>query len=217
MRLTLLIAAATVAATALQPAAHAAPPPQGLPCTFHASNGSTTDSYAGHLSGGPLLAPGSAVSIRCSIHAGNAVHSGPSVVAASSAPSPGVAVLAQLVSYEAPDGVTQHVCTEATVDDTRWYWTGEAWTTDADAPCPETRTITLPPQEVVDAIDAVLDLFDCAGCCGLLPNCIDPPVCEALKTVAGHDVPGVVEIEDDGDIHLAGEPFWDCPPYDEWG
>ena len=22
--------------------------------------------------------------------------------------------------------------------------------------------------------------------------------------------------EDAGDVHVADEPFWDCPPYDEW-
>ena len=55
---------------------------------------------------------------------------------------------------------------------------------------------------------------------------LPPVVCEAdcglgtlicTATAAAPDVPGIVDTNEQGDVYLAGEPFWGCPPYDiEW-
>ena len=40
----------------------------------------------------------------------------------------------------------------------------------------------------------------------------DPTLCEVLRLLAP-GVPGVVDVNDQGDIWLAGDGFFDCPPY----
>ena len=49
---------------------------------------------------------------------------------------------------------------------------------------------------------------------------VDPPVIEPvdwwlcpLLVQLSPGVPGVLDVTAEGDIHLAGEFFWDCPPY----
>ena len=40
----------------------------------------------------------------------------------------------------------------------------------------------------------------------------DPLLCPVLASLSP-GVPGVVDINAEGDVSLAGVPFWDCPPY----
>ena len=208
-----------------------APRPDGEPCDFTATNAGAGpgEAWTGELHGGPLFAPGAVLSLRCSIHAGNAAHAGPAVAVATAGPADGAVVLApQAVSYAAPADPGHVVCTEATVDGTTWYWTGAYWTTDAGATCPVSRDIPgdwfwnwfvclesfCSPDFVLDhlpddpAFDPVRDAARCAWA-GLS--------CHVTCDTAGTPgVPGVLEFRADGDIYLLGELFWDCPPYAEW-
>ncbi|HWL35253.1 MAG TPA: hypothetical protein VNQ77_03585 [Frankiaceae bacterium] len=190
------------AAAALAPPAAAAGPPEGRPCSFLVTDGGS-ETWTGYLAGGPVTAAGAAVSLRCTIHVGNAAHTGPSVAEASAGPAPGVVAVATLVSYAADPGATHAVCTEATVAGTAWYWDGDAWTTDPGAGCPV--PVTTQPE----------DLLICLEACE--PFSWDETVCAVTGRLTGTVVPGVVEVEEDGDVHVAAEPFWDCPPYDEYG
>lgn len=76
--------------------------------------------------------------------------------------------------------------------------------------CADTTSTQLPPQEVVDLIDVVLGLVSDTS------TVADPLVCPLLAGLSP-GVPGVVDIYSDGDVALAGELFWDCPPYDSSG
>jgi hypothetical protein len=40
----------------------------------------------------------------------------------------------------------------------------------------------------------------------------DPLICGPLASLSP-GVPGVIDINSEGDVAIAGEPFWDCPPY----
>lgn len=49
-----------------------------------------------------------------------------------------------------------------------------------------------------------------------LPPCHQPPggpvECAAIAAMTP-GIPGVVDIDSEGDVSVAGEPVWDCPPY----
>ena len=62
--------------------------------------------------------------------------------------------------------------------------------------CDDTQTTQIPPQEVVD-LTALPDFL----------------LCPVLASLAGEYVPGVVSINDEGDVDVSGG-VWDCPPYD---
>lgn len=66
--------------------------------------------------------------------------------------------------------------------------------------CFEVSTTVLPPQVVYDVVNDLLAVSDLM-------------VCELLAALAP-GVPGVLDIDSTGDIHLAGEFIWDCPPYE---
>lgn len=230
MRLPLLVAVATAAALASP--ARAATPPDGPTCqwsTLHADDGT----WVGYLAGGPLTASGAEVSIRCSVHAGNATHDGPAVAAVSSGTSTGVAVVLQEVTYQAPGDVPQHLCTEAGVGGARWFWTGAEWSTDPGSGCEVTGSVEV-PQSVSNVLDNVFDCFVALQgggsrcplppvpydvlpeCTVPSPTCTDRQVCRVLTALPRvTEVSEVAGVDDDGDLHVAGEPYWDCPPYDE--
>ena len=76
--------------------------------------------------------------------------------------------------------------------------------------CQESITLQIPPQEVIDLLDA------------LFIGTIDPLVCPVLVQLGqatGGGVPGVLEIRADGDVYVADplglglNPVDDCPPY----
>lgn len=66
----------------------------------------------------------------------------------------------------------------------------------------ETERFQIPPQEVIDAINAIVIEH------------IDPALCSILDDLAG--TYGPVVINEQGDIYVDGSPEWDCPPYDIW-
>ncbi|HVF05339.1 MAG TPA: hypothetical protein VNA20_10890 [Frankiaceae bacterium] len=72
--------------------------------------------------------------------------------------------------------------------------------------CVPWTTPQVPPQVVWDTLEDALDQ---------VWPVVDPPVCAALASLAPGDGPVVINAQ--GDVYVAGEPVWDCPPYDvEW-
>lgn len=65
-RLACLVLAATT--VALPARADTAGPPAGNACSWTASQDATMTTWWGLMQGGPLAAPGSTISLRCSIH-----------------------------------------------------------------------------------------------------------------------------------------------------
>lgn len=59
---------------------------------------------------------------------------------------------------------------------------------------------------VDDAVDATDPVFDLTA----IP---DPVLCPIL-VARSPGIPGVVDIRPDGDVDVAGQPLWDCPPYE---
>ena len=92
------------------------------------------------------------------------------------------------VEFEADDNDVITICDVVTVG-------GEAHTR-----CGNARTTNHVPQPVDDLVDAALVFADTATCI-------------VLKELAPFVPPGVVEITPEGDVYVAGELFWDCPPY----
>lgn len=225
MRLAVALAAAT-ALLAPIPAAHAAGgPPSGRSCTIDtfAPNAEPTV-WTGVLYGGPIVAPGEAVSLRCSIHLNNGTHDGPAVAAASTAPSPSAAAIAQAVTYQSGPFDYQAVCTEATVGATTWYLTFGGWTTDAGSWCAGGDIVEGLPEPVATIVDEVICLIDIERVCdgidriidvvsGPFEEYVDPVLCPILASYAP-GIPGVVDIDPTGDTTLVAYGFfWDCPPY----
>jgi hypothetical protein len=230
-----LVALAVTAVALVTPAAHAADPaPSGPGCRL-TSVEVTAGQVTGELDGGPLAAPGSTISMRCSVHVDNWDHSGTAAVSESSAPGPGVTVLEpRAVSFPyGPDDFFVEVCTEATVGATTWYLDWSGWTTDSGAGCGgnevtwlvQTGRSAVPPglQPLYDATTGLLCLVVGDACDSLGPflralsdasaTYVDPLLCP-LFVAAAPGVPGVVDIRSDGDVYVAGTLLWDCQPYE---
>ena len=143
--------------------------------------------------------PGNAVSIQCVVKVNGAP------VANTGAPATGttVAATAGQVTFTATDQDDVDLCAE---------WTDG--TTSGES-CSDTTVTQIPPQAVIDLLISVFDAIDAI----LIPieqTVVDPAVCPVLATLGNTvpDVPGVLEINGQGDVFLLGDPFWDCPPYD---
>ena len=100
----------------------------------------------------------------------------------------GAAAGAAPIRYASPpDDAHRTMCTIVTVGG------------DPHESCPPPTVIHIPPQHG-DVTYWVVQAVDLASCTAL---------------VALHRR-GVEGVEEDGDLHVNGEPVWDCPPYDEW-
>jgi hypothetical protein len=98
---------------------------------------------------------------------------------------------AREVTYEAGPWDLVHICTivDYTSDDTPT--SEECWHTGAE----------LIPPEVIEILDVLGE--------NVFPV-LDENLCPELAARAG--TYGPVTIEEDGDVYVAGEWFWDCPP-----
>lgn len=209
MRSRTLLGVLSLALAAWLPAAAgAAPgaPPEGGRCRFLAVSGTdqeSPDRFEGAVYGGPLAAPGAAVTITCSITVNGGRHTDPPAVSETAGPAADAVVLApRAMSYVGLEWDVVHLCTAAIVDGTAWYWDArtEAWSADPASTCERSREI--PPEVPI-------------VCIGTLWEClVDPTACRTFASLPS--VPGVAELGPDGDVHVAGEPFWDCPPYEPW-
>jgi len=160
------------------------------PKTFYRVIGVTgPDVYTAFVHGYILSStPGEFVSIRCYVRVdGSEVASTPRGSGVNQATTAGQ------VTFTASDTQDIDLCAE---------WTAGS---ESGEVCWETTSTHIPPREVYDVISQIM------------MDVIDPIVCPLLITVGEIvlDVPGVVEINSEGDVFLLGEPFWDCPPY-EW-
>ncbi|HWL37292.1 MAG TPA: hypothetical protein VNQ77_14005 [Frankiaceae bacterium] len=122
-------------------------------------------------------------------------HTDPALVAVSSLTTPGVAAVPYtLVEHAVPpllDWLTVCLTVEVEGGGT-FYWddAAETWSADPDVLCYDMWDDDLDP--VFDVVDEAVRTAD-----DLVVQHVDPPLCAALG----------------GDAEVAGEPFWDCPPY----
>jgi hypothetical protein len=200
----LLLAALVALAAPLAPAhATAGPPLTPRPCTVRTvPAGAVPPGHEVAVFSAYVAAPGAAaVSVRCSVHAGNETH----------------------YPYDATAAET--VCGEATVDGTTWYWTGLAWTTDAGSGCGVRISPgdcldyggcvpwnTVPWDDLPPELQPAVGFVACEAFAFEKGGCLDGLVCPYLVGLAP-GLPGVVDVRPDGDIYLAGQFFWDCAPY----
>jgi hypothetical protein len=190
--------------------------PSGLLCGFSSVTDPGTeggDVQTGELDAGPLLAIDDAATppaaqtgtVKCTIQVGGGTHDAPDNGASASASGTGVIVLpATLVSYNSPANVPVYLCTQFTYSNgTTVYWADSNdptvdghWDTSATVAC------GLATEAGTEDADPVGELLDSVLC----------PVLSILGSTLP-DVPGVLEIDNTGDVTLAGDLFWDCPPY----
>lgn len=130
--------------------------------------------------------PGEAVEVQCVIEVnGTPVSSTPTGTGTNFATTAGP------ISFTAADTDTVEICTRWKVGDEQENYV-----------CVGSTNTQIPPQEILDALDAV---FEATGA-------VDFLLCPLLAGLAP-GVPGVVDIDSEGDVSIAGTPFWDCPPY----
>ena len=77
-----------------------------------------------------------------------------------------------------------------------------------DDRCWQTPDPTFPPRVVRDVVE-----YYGQGALDAVWAVVDPPLCALLVQARPHAVPGVLDIEADGDVYVAGGLVWDCPPY----
>ena len=163
------------------------------------------------LTGGPLVAGavGAPISLKCTLQLGtaNSTHAGADAAVADSGPSVQVAVVPPTpVSIDVADRPA-YVCTEATVDGVTYYLDatfGVGWTTSPAGACDR----AIDNRTSIETIDGALGDLNEAF---LL---LDPLLCSVLVQLTP-GVPGLVDVNDEGDVYLFGVLFWDCPPYEE--
>ena len=72
--------------------------------------------------------------------------------------------------------------------------------------CSDADTTPIVPEPVQEAIEGIInDVND-------VLILLDPTICAILAQFSP-GVPGVLDITPEGDVYVAGEFFWDCPPY----
>ena len=130
--------------------------------------------------------PEEGVSVRCYITVDGVERASTNLAAGTNA-----AVTFGRVTYTASDVQTVALCTE-------WRAGQENGTT-----CFSPDPTQIPPHPPHDFLGSVFDLI--SGLFG--------PECLVLQALAP-GVPGVVDIDSEGDVAIAGIPFWDCPPFE---
>ena len=184
-------------AAASVPSAHAGEPvpgPFGATCTVW---GAAVDSSFTHvLAGGPFFDSGT---ITCTIQHSGPAHADADAVARS-ATGTGVTYLAPTpVQYTAPHGSATWLCTQWTplVGDPLYYHVdpegpdGSHWSTDPASTCSQSRSAGADPE----------------------PNALDEAACPLFVFALQGTLAQTVTIDEQGDVYVAGELVWDCPPY----
>ena len=114
---------------------------------------------------------------------------GTQTVLAASSPV-GIAAGATTLSFQAHPDAFVYLCAVVTVG-------GETHVTGNGHVCGQGDPGV--PPALVETIELVADRVDAESCAAFM--------------AAAPGVPGVVDIEPEGDVHVAGEWFWDCAPY----
>jgi hypothetical protein len=184
----ILISGLAVGALALgAPVAHADDPT--FDCGFNSVQqaDATGQNYEGAVYGYVIDTDATSVSIHCYVKVnGTAVPPGVSGSGTVAAHAEG------RITFTAQDTDDVQLCGDATVT--------HGSTTATFTHCDESTHTQVPPQEVIDILDA------------LFIGTIDPLLCPILQGLAG-DYAGVITIGADGDLTVAGELIEDCPPY----
>ena len=160
-------------------------------CDFVQSDDPTGQEYSGVAYGYAIDDSGARVRIRCYI----TVNDQPVWGAEASGSGVGVAVAVGTISFEVADGASIKMCTEingVTVD------------------CGESTQTQIPPQEVTDALDDVLQVT--AGLhliiCGALQTAGAPALINSTTTVT------TISMDpEDCDLYVRGERVIDFVPY----
>lgn len=140
-----------VAAAVSVPAAAHATPGTSMTCGFASIADPTGEAQTGEVDSGPIVLGDATAwgSVTCTLQTGaNWLHSDADAAFATSAVTPGVAMLAPtLVTYPLAEGESIYLCTRVDIaggatyywESSHWYWPndGEAgrWSTDPDAHC----------------------------------------------------------------------------------
>lgn len=190
-------------------------PAVGLTCGLVSVTDVTADDshqQIGVIFGDPLVATTKAlalISMTCSIHVGdgNGNHLGAAVCRVTTSTTEQATVLQpELCTYSHPDLAPVWVCTEVNVDGQVHYWdpntTGGlagldgVWSDSNVVACKlvSGETDSDPVQE-----------FE--------KTWVDPALCLILASIPG-DYLGLIRINEQGDVFVLDEPYWDCPPYD---
>lgn len=94
------------------------------------------------------------------------------------------------------------------------YWSHSqngTWRTTPDGTCGGAPKCLARSYECDPTLALVLDVLDYAqDVTGVTPPAA--PECDVLAALAP-GVPGVVDVTPEGDVYVAGEWFWDCPPH----
>lgn len=201
----LLLAAALAGAGPVPAGATGVPPGPGVPCTvrdnpFGVDGGSF---YSMLMTGGPVVvADGTdprSGRVVCTLRDFALTHADGLVnTEISSETSSGVVLLpptefAYWPSWEEP----VVLCTRVEIDGAGTFYRdadNDVWSASPDVACERGRTIQIPPDEVLDVVDPVLDAVNEA-----IIEHVDPVLCAELG----------------GDFYVIGFWVWDCPPYGE--
>ena len=208
----LVASSIVVGAMALGAPIAQAAPPTSVDCGFNSVAQETAtggqDTFTGAAYGYIVGAQGeTAVSVKCVVKVNGAGVSETTVGTGSV-----VATSQGQVTYTADDDDDVDLCA---------VWTTSTHSGEA---CGDATTTQIPPQAVIDLLISIAEQIDAA----LAPifqalsdaevQFVDPLLCPVLIAIRGIvNIPGVIEINDQGDVFLLAEPFWDCPPYDLFG
>ena len=182
-------------------------------CRFNAVSQATAtgqDTWEGHAQGYIVGNTGEPVSIRCVVKVNGTVRAATAWGSGNT-----VATTQDRVTYVRTLTQVTQLCAQYTTS----HGAGET--------CFATTTTQVPPQEVYDALDAVITEIDNA--LGQLDpvfdiihdievTYVDPVACPALAaragTYGGPPPLPVITITANGDILVDGELWWDCPGYE---
>jgi hypothetical protein len=148
-----------------------------------------TDTFTGVAYGFVATTNPESVTIRCTIRV-----DGAEVASTPTGSGSTVAVTAGQVTYTANEAQSVELCIE---------WNGgEA--------CADTTTQQVPPEEFWVLVNEVFQLV------GEPWAAVDLLACPLIAALAP-GIPGLVDITPEGDVHVAGELVYDCPPYEVHG
>jgi len=215
-KIAIALLAAGALATSFTPVAHAAAPSAtDSDCGFTTATDNSPEapenSQTGVLYGGPIAQNGT---LTCTIKVNVGTHAGAYVNGAtrSATGTNGTTVLQPgVVSYISPPGEPVYSCAAFNDGSVNWVldartntWVNASTTPDAECHLAISGGTDDP------IFDPIFDLLDLVG------TTLDTVICPVLAELEG-DYAGLVTINAQGDVFIAGDPFWDCPPYDLFG
>lgn len=192
MRRTLAIALTLLASVA--PPAQASTRANGCGIAVFGRTVTGSDTWTGVVYGF-VVAPEEDVSIRCYLTVDGVPVPGGSTGTMTGSTA---TVTATTVSYLAANPKAVQVCTE-------WTAGSEGGTRCASSP---NAGVTVPP-ETQPLVDAFYDVWYSFWSVADVADLMECPILATLTP----GVPGIVDIDNQGDVVVLGNWLWDCPPY----